>query len=256
MLGGAIAGVEITSAPRPSSTGLDALALLRGERNPRPQGRRPVYTRRAAGWATMKWRGSGGEPVASGAGCARMSASRPGEHRREVTPVAAGGAVEVSEADVGVVRVEKVGAVWGAVHPPVEGLLRRAGGRVARGVDVLSHPRPVVTLPSGTIPSRRSVGAGVGEVVVAGHVGAVLTRRGLQLALKIVCLEPLALALLIDQRQEPAFEGRIPRRVAGRGDRRRWRAGRLAGYGRRGRRCRAFLCSGGRRGLRRGGRGR
>jgi len=127
--------------------------------------------------------------------------SRPGKNGRKVPAVGALWAIDVADPDVDVVRAEKVGPVGGAVHPPVESLLRRAGGRVARGVDILPDPGPAVPLPPHPITRARSVRASVREKTIAGHVGAVEPRRRLELALKIVELEPLGLALGVDQAQ-------------------------------------------------------
>jgi len=127
--------------------------------------------------------------------------SRPGENGCEIPPVGAFRAVHIADPDVNVVWAEKVGPVGGAVHPPIESLLGRAGGRVARGVDILPDPGPVVPLPPHPITRARSVRASVREKIIAGHVGAVEPRRRLELALKIVGLEPLGLALGVDQAQ-------------------------------------------------------
>jgi len=53
-------------------------------------------------------------------------ASWPGEHGREVAAAATLGVVHVAKADIGVIGAEQIGTVQGAVHPPVERLLRRA----------------------------------------------------------------------------------------------------------------------------------
>ena len=52
--------------------------------------------------------------------------SRPCKYGGEVAPVWAVGAVHVANPGLGEVDVEDVRFVAGAVHPPVEGLLRRA----------------------------------------------------------------------------------------------------------------------------------
>ena len=156
--------------------------------------------------------------------------SRPGKDGGEIAAVAAPGEISVSQPDLGVVRTEQVGPVWGAVHPPVKGALRRGGGGVSGREDVLADPRPVISLILHSIAYARPIGSGVRKEPIAGHILAVPARCGLQLRLEAIAGQLPALSLGVDQCEQGRLVGRVAcrRTIAGRrGTRgshgRRWR---------------------------------
>lgn len=122
--------------------------------------------------------------------------SRPREHGREVTLVLAVGLVDVTDPDLCEVGMEQVGAVWSAAHPPIKG---RLGRGAAAGEDVFAHPRPQVALRVHPLSHVGVVRTGMREEIVAGHIGAVAAGGGLELTLRIVGSQTLALSLRIDQ---------------------------------------------------------
>lgn len=141
------------------------------------------------------------------------STLRPREHGREVTYVLAVGLVDVADTDLCEVCMEQVGAVQVTVHPPVKGRLRRGA---AAGEDVFAHPRPQVALRVHPLPHVGAVRSGMREEIVAGHVCAVPARGGLQLTLRIIGSQSLALSLCIDQGHQSVFIPTVSRRAAAR----------------------------------------
>ena len=132
----------------------------------------------------------GGEPTRSD------PISRPCEHGREISFVLTVGLVDVADPNVGVVGVEQIVAVRGAIHPPIKGRLWRGA---AAGENVLAHPRPGVALREHAITDARTIRASMREEVVAGHIGAVAARGRLELTLRVIGSQTLAQSLRIDQ---------------------------------------------------------
>lgn len=83
------------------------------------------------------------------------------------------------DSDICVVCPQDVVAVWGAVHPPIEYVLRR---NIPTFVNVFSPPGWVIPVGGDPDIAGGPVRAGMGDEAVAGHVDAVFAGRGAEAA--------------------------------------------------------------------------
>ena len=125
-----------------------------------------------------------------------------GEDQGEVAAVLAGGVIDIAQAELGDFGVEDIIAVHLAVHPPVVGVLGVAAKIRIAHHDILQGGGVAVALGGNARVPGGAIRADVVDEIVAGHVGGMDGRGGIQWGGGGNRIEFVISTRLIDQAQK------------------------------------------------------